>query len=300
MTDLLTAVAIAAGIGLGFFVILRGLRRKPVDLESAATPTRFASALGEQRAQVELTGIQRHLSKFGIRGLDLFNGAGRDELERKLIVLDKSIEQHAYEKMLAATVGFFLPWVLVLAGVSSVLIFALSLLVSFGGFIYPDLPLNDKVAERQQAFRYSLSSYLDLVSIILAGGGGTESALQGAADAGDGWVFAELRQALRLGDLTGRSPWEMFDEVGNRYGVTELNELAASISLAGGHGARVRTSLMAKADALRVQQSAEIEAQAESNTEKMVLPISVIVFALALFLGFAALQSIGQPLSGGG
>ena len=37
--------------------------------------------------------------------------------------------------------------------------------------------------------------------IILAGGGGTESALSGAANAGDGWVFAEIRSALaRLPD----------------------------------------------------------------------------------------------------
>ncbi len=299
MNDLLTAVAIASGIGFGFFIILRGLRRKPVNLAVAAAPSRYRSALGEQRVQAELSGLQRQLSDFGLRGLEVFGAKGRSELEEKLRVLDKTVEQHAYEKMLAATAGFLFPWVLSFVGLSPIFVFALSFIGGFIGFMYPDLPLNEKVAERQQAFRYSLSSYLDLVGIILAGGGGTESALQGAAEAGDGWVFAELRQALRLGDLTGQPPWEMFDELGRRYGVNELTELAASISLAGGHGARVRQSLTAKADALRVQQSTELETQAEANTEKMVVPVTIMVFAMSLFIAFAAISSVSSPISGG-
>ena len=42
----------------------------------------------------------------------------------------------------------------------------------------------------------------------------------------------------------------MFEDLGIRYGIDELRELASSISLAGGHGARVRQSLIAKSEAL--------------------------------------------------
>ena len=161
------------------------------------------------------------------------------------------------------------------------------------GFFYPDLPLSDQVNKRQQAFRHALSSYLDLVSIILAGGGGTESALIGAAEAGEGWVFAEIRSALRKGELTGRSPWDVFDELGADYGIEELRELASSISLAGGHGARVRQSLIAKSEALRAQQTAEIETMAESNTEKMIVPVSIMVLGLMVFIGRGAMAAIG-------
>ena len=42
----------------------------------------------------------------------------------------------------------------------------------------------------------ALSSYLDLVDVVLAGGAGIETALEAAAEAGDGWAFAEIRGAL--------------------------------------------------------------------------------------------------------
>ena len=93
--------------------------------------------------------------------------------------------------------------------------------------------------------------------------------------------------------LTGRSPWDVFDELGADYGIEELRELASSISLAGGHGARVRQSLIAKSEALRAQQTAEIETMAESNTEKMIVPVSIMVLGLMVFIGRGAMAAIG-------
>ncbi|MEL6986103.1 MAG: type II secretion system F family protein, partial [Actinomycetota bacterium] len=224
----------------------------------------------------------------------------RGLLRQQLRVLDKSIERHAYEKMLAAVAGIILPLLIGVVATSSgtsispLLLLMAALVLGGLGFLYPDLPLAERVVDRQQAFRHSLSSYLDLVTIILAGGGGTESALSGAAQAGEGWVFAEIRSALRRGELTGRTPWDMFEELGIHYGVDELRELAASVSLAGGQGARVRQSLVAKAEALRAQQTAEIESKAESNTEKMIVPVSVMVLGLMVFIGRGAFEAIGS------
>jgi Flp pilus assembly protein TadB len=232
--------------------------------------------------------------------MEVFGLADRGLLRDQLRVLDKTIERHAYEKMLAGVTGVLLPLLLgvaLLAGGGGGPPPPIVVLASLGlgglGFVYPDLPLAERVADRRQAFRHSLSSYLDLVCIILAGGGGTESALAGAAQAGEGWAFAEIRSALRRGELTGRTPWDLFEELGVHYGIEELRELAASVSLAGGHGARVRQSLVAKADALRDQQTAEIESRAESNTEKMIVPVSIMVLGLMVFIGRGAVHAIG-------
>ena len=118
-------------------------------------------------------------------------GFGESEaLKEQLRVLDKPIERHAYEKLLGATVGFVLPILMLGAmaagDVSVSPLVALGLSVAFGaaGFFYPDLPLGEQVKKRQQSFRHALASWLDLVTIILAGGGGIETALAGAADAG--------------------------------------------------------------------------------------------------------------------
>jgi len=306
MTDTTIAMAIAAGLGFGLFIILRGLRRRPVDLAAVMAERELARAATvwsvpelQRRTPDDLGPVQRYLSRPGLRTLETLGLADRGLLQEQLRVLDKSIARHAYEKMLAGVAGVILPLLLGLVLTSSgtsaspLLLLMASLVLGGLGFLYPDLPLAERVADRQQAFRHSLSSYLDLVTIILAGGGGTESALTGAAQAGDGWVFAEIRSALRRGELTGRTPWDMFEELGIHYGIDELRELAASVALAGGHGARVRQSLIAKSEALRAQQTAEIESKAESNTEKMIVPVSVMVLGLMVFIGRGAFEAIG-------
>ncbi len=306
MSDTIVAMVLAAGLGLGLFVILRGLRSRPVDLSAlvADTSGRWAGTTWavpelDRPPPDDLGPVQRYLSRPGLRLLETLGLADRGLLRQQLRVLDRSIERHAYEKMLAGVAGLILPLLvgvfLVTAGspVSPLLLLLAALVLGGLGFLYPDLPLSERVATRQQAFRHSLSSYLDLVTIILAGGGGTESALVGAAQAGEGWVFAEIRSALRRGELTGRTPWEMFEELGTHYGIEELRELASSVSLAGGHGARVRQSLVAKSEALRAQQTAEVEARAESNTEKMIVPVSVMVLGLMVFIGRGAVEAIG-------
>lgn len=303
MSGTLIAMALAAGAGLGMFLFFRGFRRRPQDLsrtvEVLQNPARASATTLVRKPDERMTSFQRYLARPGLRLLESFGMADSGLLERQLRVLDKSLERHAYEKMLGGLAGLLLPlffsMFLVANNISvpPVLLIVAVLLLAAGGFFYPDLPLSEKVSDRQRAFRHSLSSYLDLVSIILAGGGGTESALAGAADAGDGWVFREIRSALRRGELTGRSPWEMFEELGIHYGIDELRELAASVALAGGHGARVRQSLVAKSEALRAQQTAELESMAESNTEKMIIPVSIMVLGLMVFIGRGAVHAIG-------
>ena len=81
-------------------------------------------------------------------------------------------------------------------------------------------------------------------------------------------------------------------DLGAELGINELTELAASVGLAGGQGAKIRRSLAAKADALRAQQAATIETNAETRTEKMIVPVTVMIIGLTLFVGFGAVQAI--------
>jgi len=69
-------------------------------------------------------------------------------------------------------------------------------------------------------------------------------------------------------------PWE----AGPRARIGELSELAASVSLAGTEGAKVRASLAAKAASLRTHELAEAETADQAATERMSLPI-VMLFA---------------------
>ena len=222
-------------------------------------------------------------------------------LRRRLRTLDKPIEAHAFEKLLGGVAGLLVPIVFALAvtaagvSISPAAIAIASVVLALAGFIYPDLGLSEQIERRRRDFRHSLSAYLDLVTIILAGGGGLETALQTSADLGDGWAFSEIRAALHRARLTNRTPWDVFDDLGEELGVDELRELAAAAHLAGDQGARIRASLAAKADSMRANQTAAIEAQAEAATEKMLLPVVTLVVGMILFIGFGVVQAISTP-----
>jgi len=308
MSGTLTAMLLSAGVGAGIWIIIGALRPRPVPLAvaigSTQRPGTAITAAPLDDTDWLSTPLHQRLGRIGTRLMTLVGIGGSEALTEQLRVLDKPIERHAYEKLLGTTAGFLLPSLLfavMAAGgvsVSPLVGLGLAVALAVGGFLYPDLPLAEQVAKRQAGFRHALSSWLDLVTIILAGGGGIETALAGAAEAGDGWAFDEIRMALRRSDLTGRTPWDLLDELGTTLGIDELRELAASVSLAGGSGAKIRQSLAAKADALRAQQGAEIETNAEASTEKMIVPVTVMVLGLTLFIGFGAVDAISTD--GGG
>jgi Flp pilus assembly protein TadB len=298
MTLLAMTVA-GAGIGLGLFLAFRALWQPPVPLDRALAelsrrPLRALGTPSPERARDRLGSV-------AVRFLEATGLVDLGDLQVRLRTLGKPLETHAYEKLLAGLAGFILP--ILLAGLMSAagvsitpaVVAVAAVGMGLAGFIYPDLGLSERIERRRLDFRHSLSAYLDLVTVILAGGGGLETALQTAADLGDGWAFEEIRGALRRARLTNRTPWDVFDELGSDLGVEELQELAASAHLAGDQGARIRDSLAAKADTMRANQTAALEAQAEAATERMLLPVVTLVVGMILFIGFGVVQAISTP-----
>lgn len=164
--------------------------------------------------------------------------------------------------------------------------------LAIAGFLLPDVLLRRLAAERRRAFRYALSSYLDLVNVILAAGAGVETALSDAADAGHGWAFTQLRSALARAQLAGESPWQAFRRLGEDLDLPELRETASGLALAGTHGARVRASLQARAQAMRTRDLADMEGHAEAATERMSVPSVVLVVGFIVFVAYPAAYEI--------
>jgi tight adherence protein C len=287
--------------GLGLLIAWRGAFPRPVPLSEALAD------LGRPRpsmadADVALaSGTGGWRARFSRVGLG-WASAGRDtkEFAQRLRVAGTTPEQHAFEKVLGAVAGVSLPAVvgLMLAaggiGVAPGAVALGSAVLGAAGFLYAEIPLRDRVEQRRLAFRHAFSSYLDLVTIVLAGGGGVETALVSAAESGGGWAFAEINQALNRARLTKRSPWDGLDDLGDELGIDELRELASSVRLAGQDGARVRASVAAKADSLRGHQMAEVEARAEAASERMLVPVILLVLGLILFVGFGAVSVITE------
>jgi len=221
-----------------------------------------------------------------------------NQVRRDLAVLDRTPERHLAEKVSLGLVGLLLApaltGLLLLGGAHIPLVVPLwaSLIFMVLGFVAPDLGIHSDANKRRRDFRHALSSFLDLVVVALAGGGGVETALADAASIGSGWTFAYLRRALDEARLSRQTPWAVLGRLGAELGVVELSELAASVSLAGTEGAKVRASLAAKAGSLRTHELAEAETEDQAATERMSLPVVLLLAGFLLFIGFPAVERV--------
>lgn len=165
---------------------------------------------------------------------------------------------------------------------------------ALAGWFYAAIDLRSDAAKARRELRHAVASYLELVTILMAGGAGPESAMFMAVDIGRGRAFRHLRSALAASQVRQEPPWALFAEVGERLGVNELVELGASMTLAGG-GAQVKDTLAAKSSSIRISDLARIESEAQARSETMALPVVMMFTGFLLLLGYPALAGLSGP-----
>jgi tight adherence protein C len=224
-------------------------------------------------------------------------GLPRASIKRDLVVLGRDPEVHLAAQTTTVIFGFLLPWLLQTA-------FALGhhhLSVPFTGtvslmlaglFFYAlDLEVMSKAAEARSDALADLSVFLDITVVSLAAGTGVEQSLGGASEIGESPAFDRLRHSLDVAFLSRIPIHEAFAELGATLGLPELQELAASLALAGTEGAKIRASLAAKAESIRATTLADEEAAAASATERMTIPISLLMAGFLVLLMFPAMAT---------
>ena len=150
--------------------------------------------------------------------------------------------------------------------------------------------LRRRAASKRTEAELAVSAFLDLVTILLAGGAGLETALAGAASCGDGWTFDQIRGRLASAQSARRNHWDELRRWGRECGIESVVEVANSVQIAGEHGARIRTSLVAKSRSLRARDIARIEHEAGRRTEQMGLPIVAMFMGFVVFVSYPALM----------
>ena len=225
-------------------------------------------------------------------------GLPETALVADLALLQRPTATHLAGKTVAAVAGLLTP-ALVTAGLALIgadpgatVPAAVTLAAAGVGFVVPDVLVRARARRLRVEFRHGLSAYLDLTWITLAGGAGVDSAVRDAAAIGHGWVFARLRAALDAAQLTRTTPWAGLRRLGDETGVAELAELAASVSLAGTEGARVRASLATKARALRTHELTRAEGDAHAATERLALPVTLLFLGFLIFIGYPAVTLV--------
>jgi tight adherence protein C len=221
-----------------------------------------------------------------------------DRHRTDLALTERIAQDMVVQKLVGGLIGCFLPIACgalittIGASPTTSLVWLGSVVCGLLGFMLPDRILRSTAQRRRKSFLHAFSSFLDLTNVLLAGGAGTETALLAAADAGDGWAFEQLRNALVRARSSHHSPWVELAALGERFNLTQVIEVAGSVQLAGEHGARIRSSLSAKAESLRHRQMSEIEAAANSSTERMGMPMVLLFLAFIVLIGYPAVTLI--------
>jgi tight adherence protein C len=290
---------LGAGAGAGVVLIARGAFPPRASLADSLAQLRLPQPAPVVAAE-EAGGFAARLGAPVAHALARAGAGGLvwARVRRDLTVLGRSPERHLAEKATLAILGLVLAPACATAAALGGLALPLALpawaglVCALGGFVLPDLGIHAEAEARRRDFRHALSAFLDLVVIALAGGGGVETALADAAGIGEGWAFDQLRRALGQARLARSSPWAALEQLGVELGVVELGELAASVGLAGTEGAKVRSSLAAKAASLRSHQLAEAETAAQAATERMSLPVVLLFAGFLCFIGFPAIERV--------
>lgn len=278
---LLTLVAVG-GVLLalsGWLQPAPSLERVVTHLQRAAVPHDRRTARGDRLAEAAVGTIRQYPRLM--------------PSEAELALLGRSPEQHVLWLTLAAVVGFVAP-PLVLALLQATAVVGLGWFVPVGvaliGAVLGPLVLHASTVDRatrvRADMRYQVSAYLDVVTMLLAGNTGYEGALEQAAHAGDGRLFAELRRRMREAGARGTSLTEALRQTGADLGLDELEQIASTAALSAAEGAPVARTLAAKCATLRSALATEHETEARLRTSKLTTPIvgmALIFMALVIY-----------------
>ncbi|MFB9311378.1 type II secretion system F family protein [Agromyces hippuratus] len=176
---------------------------------------------------------------------------------------------------------------LAIAGVLFVLMFAFSGGISGWGvliaiaappmlFFLPDVMINSRAHDRQEAIKLSLPDVLDQMTIAVEAGLGFDAAMAKAARNGKGPLAEEMIRVLQ--DMSiGRTRRDSFMELERRTNVEDLRRFIRAVIQADQYGVSI-------GDVLRVQ-SAEMRLKRKQRAEEQAMKVSVkILFPLVFCL----------------
>jgi Flp pilus assembly protein TadB len=308
MTENLLAGAV---FGLGLFLLIRalfpprpGLVARLLALDSARE--------GDDALRLQLISPDEEVSAFrrllGVRLAQFYTSRGWEVRSTRadLTLLGRSFGGYLATKALLAVSGLLafpllVGWLLLMGwGVALQVPLWAALIVALIFFFLPDLQIRRDAAVRRRDFRHAVGAFLDLVAMNLAGGRGVPEALLMAVSVGEGgsssnWAMARIREALANARIVGITPWQALGQLGDEINVDELRDLSAALGLVADDGAKVRTSLTARAATMRRRELAEVEGQAGERSQSMLVAQLLLCAGFVIFLSFpAAMKMLGS------
>ena len=295
------ALFFGALVGGGVYLLVRLLMRPAPTVRSTiaridAGRTGYRSVTASAAGEHELAGLDKVKASLGRRlEIEAANRGWRfGRLRRDLAVMNQPFSTMLATKTLFAIGALIIVplwwYIAALAGVTlpTLAPAVVTIGAAMFAFFLPDLALRQEAERRRRDFRHVVGSFLDLVAMNLAGGRGLPEALMTASTIGDHWAMARIRQALANARLIGITPWDAMAQLGDDLGVEELRDLASALALAGDEGAKIRSSLLARAASLRRKELADVEGKAGERSQSMLVAQLLMCAAFMIFLGYPA------------
>jgi tight adherence protein C len=296
------ALLAGALIGLGCYLLYRALAPSRLPLAAALARVDKARYITPSMTPDPANELDRVRRRVGSAMSDFYESRGwrRAGQRADLALLEKSWEGFLASKVLLALGG------LIFAAVGGAFLSAGGLPISYGTplwlglliamffFVLPDLTLRQEAADKRRDFRHVIGSFLDLVSMNLAGGRGVPEALVAAVSVGDGWAMARLRTTLTNARLAGYTQWEALGRLGDELDIAELRDLSAALTLVADDGAKVRSSLTARAATMRRRELADVEGAANERSQSMLVAQMLLCTGFLIFLAYPAVQRVLQ------
>ena len=150
----------------------------------------------------------------------------------------------------------------------------------------------------RRSWAQALTVYVDIVGHLAR----RRRRRRGRADgrrAGGQRAAVRARSTARCGPPRPRRRklWEALDELGTQADILPLRELASAVDLAAESGSRIRETLLAKANALRVRQLTEAEADAQKASETMGIAPALMAIAAVVLIGYPGAREVPGRMS---
>jgi tight adherence protein C len=162
-------------------------------------------------------------------------------------------------------------------------IFATTLL-----FFLPDVLINSRAHDRQQAIKLALPDTLDQMTIAVEAGLGFDSAMAKAARGGNTPLAEELIRVLQ--DMSiGRSRRDAFRELERRTSDEDLRRFVRAVVQADAYGVALGDVLRVQSGEMRLKRRQRAEEQAQKVTVKIIFPLVLcllpVLFIVVMFPG---------------
>jgi hypothetical protein len=287
------AATAGCGLALGAVLLARALRPRRVD------PVAALHRLTQPPAQ-QKTAATGALSRLAGSGpvTALARGSMLTLPHQDLALLGATPEDYVAYRLLTALTGLLIgPIVAAVPLAEGVHLplevpAALSLLLAAGLWMTSAQDFTGKAATARRDAKYHLLALLDITALEISASSAPLQAIEQATAALDAWSTARIADTLLRAQLAARAPWDTLETLGRQIGLTALAETAGMLRAAQAEGTGAHTRLTARADALRAELAADEEAAANAASERMVIPMTVLVLIFMILIGYPLVTRI--------